>query len=77
VDAAIKAIRNATRDVPFELMEYHVDSISGGTDALVQVMVKLKSKDKIITAQGAGSDIILASVDALVNGINLIMRHLA
>jgi D-citramalate synthase len=75
VDAAIKAIRHATREVPFELTEYHVDSISGGTDAVVQVMVKLKSKDKIITAQGAGSDIILASVDALVNGINLIMRH--
>lgn len=77
VDAAIKAIRHATREVPFELMEYHVDSISGGTDAVVQVMVKLKSKDKIITAQGAGTDIILASVEALVNGINLIMRRIA
>jgi len=74
VDAAIKAIEHATRDVPFELTEYHVDSISGGTDAVVQVMVKLKSKDRIITAQGAGADIVLASVDALVNGINLIMR---
>jgi len=74
VDAAIKAIEHATRDVPFELTEYHVDSISGGTDAVVQVMVKLKSKGKIITAQGAGADIVLASVDALVNGINLIMK---
>lgn len=77
VDAAIKAIRNATKEVPFELAEYHVDSISGGTDAVVQVMVKLKSKDKLITAQGVGSDIVLASVEALVNGINLIMRHIA
>ncbi len=76
VDAAIKAIRHATRDIPFELIEYHVDSISGGTDAVVEVMVKLRSKDKIITAQGAGSDIILASVDALINGINLIMRRI-
>jgi len=76
VDAAMNAIRHATRDVPFELVEYHVDSISGGSDAVVEVMVKLRSKDKIITAQGAGSDIVLASVDAFVNGINLIMRHL-
>jgi len=76
VDAAIKAIEHATRDFPFELTEYHVDSISGGTDAVVQVMVKLKSKDRIITAQGAGADIILASVDALVNGINLITRKI-
>ncbi len=72
VDAAIKAIEHATRDLPFELTEYHVDSISGGTDAVVQVMVELKSKDRVITAQGAGTDIILASVNALVNGINLI-----
>jgi D-citramalate synthase len=76
VDAAMKAIKHATKEVPFELIEYHVDSISGGTDAVVEVMVKLRSKDKIITAQGAGSDIVLASVDALVNGINLIMRHI-
>ena len=76
VDAAINAIKHATRDVPFELVEYHVDSISGGTDAIVKVLVKLKSKDKVITAQGAGADIILASVDALVNGLNLIMRRI-
>ncbi|MBN2015140.1 MAG: 2-isopropylmalate synthase [Candidatus Altiarchaeota archaeon] len=77
VDAAINAIRNATKEVPFELAEYHVDSISGGTDAVVEVMVKLKSKDKIITAQGVGSDIVLASVEAFVNGINLIIRHIS
>ncbi|HDH40954.1 MAG TPA: 2-isopropylmalate synthase, partial [Candidatus Altiarchaeales archaeon] len=75
VDAAMNAIRHATKEIPFELVEYHVDSISGGTDAVVEVMVKLRSRDRIITAQGAGSDIVLASVDALVNGINLIMRH--
>ncbi|HHQ45142.1 MAG TPA: 2-isopropylmalate synthase [Candidatus Altiarchaeales archaeon] len=73
VDAAINALRTAAKDVPFELMEYHVDAISGGTDALVQILVKLKSKGKIVTAQGAGSDIILASVDAMVNGLNAII----
>jgi len=76
VDAAINAIKHATKDVPFELTEYHVDSISGGTDAVVKVMIKLKSRDKIITAQGAGSDIVLASVDAMINGLNSIMSGL-
>lgn len=75
VDAAIQAIRNATTDIPFELVEYHVDSISGGTDALVQVVVKLRYKGRMITSSGAGSDIIRASVDALVAGINSIMRN--
>jgi len=77
VDAAINAIRKATKELQFELVEYHVDAISGGTDAVVQVVVKLKSKDKIVTAQGAGSDIVLASVDAMISGINSLMRRLS
>jgi len=75
VDAAINAIRNATKDVPFELTDYHVDAVSGGSDALVRIEVKLKSKDRIVTAQGTGADIVLASVDAMLNGINAIMTH--
>ncbi len=75
VDAAITAIRNGVRGVPFELTEYHVDAISGGTDALVRIEVRLKSKDRIVTSQGTGTDIILASVDAMINGLNLIMAY--
>ena len=75
VDAAIRAIRQATQEVPFELMEYHVDAISGGTDAVVRIEVKLRSKDRIVTAQGTGADIVLASVDAMINGLNSIMAH--
>ena len=75
VDAAINAIKAATKDVPFELVEYHVDAVSGGTDAVVKIMVKLKSKDRIVTAEGVGADIILASVDAMINGLNSIMTR--
>ncbi|MFH1055583.1 MAG: 2-isopropylmalate synthase [Candidatus Altiarchaeota archaeon] len=76
VDAAINAIKVATKDVPFELAEYHVDAVSGGTDALVRILVKLKSRGRIITAEGAGTDIIMASVDAMINGLNaIIMRR--
>jgi len=73
VDAALRAIKKATKDVPFELAEYHVDSVSGGTDAIVRILVKLRSKGKMVTAEGAGADIVLASVDAMINGLNLIM----
>ncbi|MBU0762550.1 MAG: 2-isopropylmalate synthase [Candidatus Altiarchaeota archaeon] len=75
VDAAINAIKSAVKDVPFELTEYHVDAVSGGTDAVVRILVKLKSKGRIVTAEGAGTDIVLASVDAMLNGLNnIIMR---
>lgn len=73
VDAAINAIKNATKGVPFELVEYHVDAVSGGADAVVRIEVTLKSKGKIVTAQGTGADIVLASVDAMISGLNLIM----
>jgi len=75
VDAAINAIKNATKDIPFALIEYSVDAISGGSDATVRVEIKLESRGKIITSQGAGTDIILASVDAFINGLNLIALY--
>jgi len=72
VDAAINAIKNVCKDVPFEFLEYHVDAISGGSDAAVRVDIKLKSKGKIFTANSVGTDIVIASVEAFINGLNLI-----
>ncbi|MEM2796547.1 MAG: alpha-isopropylmalate synthase regulatory domain-containing protein, partial [Candidatus Hadarchaeales archaeon] len=51
-------------------LEYHVDSISGGTDAVVDVTVKLTDGKRIITARGISGDIIMASVQAMLNGVN-------
>ena len=56
------------------LEEYHVDSITGGTDALVEVRVKLSKEGKSITASGARTDIIMASVEAVMNGMNRLIR---
>jgi D-citramalate synthase len=76
VDAAINAIRRAVsacaEDIVLE--EYHVDSITGGTDALVEVRVKLSKEGKSITASGARTDIIMASVEAVMNGMNRLIR---
>ncbi|WP_338102429.1 2-isopropylmalate synthase [Methanolapillus millepedarum] len=71
VDAAIRAIRQAVSSVgDIILEEYHVDAITGGTDALVEVMVKLSKDGKTVTARGARTDIIEASVEAVINGMN-------
>jgi len=74
VDAAINAIRRALSGVAdFRLEEYHVDAITGGTDALVEVWVTMAIADRKITARGAGADIIRASVEAVLEGINRLM----
>ena len=74
VDAAINAVRKAVSAVePIRLEEYHVNAITGGTDALVEVIVRLSKGDKTITAMGAHEDIVMASVEAMLNGMNLLM----
>jgi len=75
VDAAINAIRRAISGVAdVRLDEYHVDAVTGGTNALVEVWVTMAMADRKITARGAGADIIMASVEAVLNGINRLMR---
>ncbi|MDD4652281.1 MAG: alpha-isopropylmalate synthase regulatory domain-containing protein, partial [Methanothrix sp.] len=56
------------------LDEYHVDAITGGTNALVEVWVTMAMADRKVTARGAGTDIIMASVESVLNGINRLMR---
>lgn len=77
VDAAINALRKAMTGITgvedIRLVEYHVDAITGGTDALVEVIVKMQKDDKTITARGTHSDIIMASVEAVIEGINRLM----
>ena len=75
VDAAINAISRAICGVAdVRLEEFHVDAITGGTDALVEVWVTMAIADRTITARGAGADIIMASVEAVLEGINRLMR---
>ncbi|MEI7827168.1 MAG: (R)-citramalate synthase [Euryarchaeota archaeon] len=74
VDAAINALRKAIGKLAdITLEEYHVDAITGGTDALVEVWVKLSRDGHVITARGARADIIMASVEAVVEGVNRLL----
>jgi D-citramalate synthase len=75
VDAAMEVLRKCVADVAdIRLEEYHVNAIRGGTDALVDVTVRLSKDGKIITSRGARTDIIMASVEAMIAGINRLLR---
>ncbi|MDI6642706.1 MAG: 2-isopropylmalate synthase [Candidatus Hodarchaeaceae archaeon] len=74
VDAAMNAIRKVVEGMSnVRLQEYHVDAISGGTDAVVSVVVKLTDGKRIVTARGTSGDIIMASVQAMLNGVNRLL----
>jgi len=73
VDAAINALKKGIKEMDMadlRLEEYHVDAITGGADALVNVVVKMSRRDRTITASGVSEDIVLASLYALINGVN-------
>lgn len=76
VDAAIRALQRSVADVgSVRLDEYSVDAITGGTDALVDVSVKLSKDGKTVTSRGARTDIIMASVEAVIAGMNRLLRE--
>ncbi len=72
VDAALKAIEKITRDlVRVRLREYRLEAITGGSDALAEVIIKVEDdKGRVVSARAAGEDIVMASVEAMMNAIN-------
>jgi D-citramalate synthase len=74
VDAAINAIRKVVEGMSnVRLQEYHVDAISGGSNSLVDVVVKLTDGKRMVTSRGTSGDIIMASVQAMLSGVNRLL----
>jgi len=73
VDAALNAIYDALGGSEAKLTEYRVEAITGGTDAFVDVKVKLRKGDREIGSGAVGTDIVMASVDAVVKGLNALL----
>jgi len=75
VDAAINAIQSAvgvTADI--ELKEYHIEAITGGTNALAEVFVIMGDKNgNRATGRSTREDIVMASVEAVLDAINKIL----
>ncbi|MEM3702847.1 MAG: 2-isopropylmalate synthase [Candidatus Bathyarchaeia archaeon] len=75
VDAAIKAIQKITGElINVRLAEYRLEALTGGSDAVAEVIVKVEDREgNIVSARGAGEDIVRASIEALINGINKLL----
>jgi (R)-citramalate synthase len=76
VDAALNALKRSISGVAdVKLDDYRVEAITGGTDALVEVWVKMSRDGRVISARGAGPDIIMASVQAFIEGMNRLIQE--
>jgi 2-isopropylmalate synthase len=69
VDAIFKAITSIT-DTKSKLLKYEVKAITGGTDALGEVVCSLEEDDISVSGHGADTDIITASAKAYINALN-------
>ena len=74
VDAAVKAVRKALGPAAdAELDSFHVDAITGGTDAVVTVEVAMTRGDHSVTVAASDSDITRASVTAMVDALDRLL----
>jgi 2-isopropylmalate synthase len=69
IDATYKAIDRAC-GINCKLMDYSIKAVSGGKDAMGEVVVKVERNGKIFTGRGLSTDIIEASALAYVNALN-------
>ncbi|MBA4370399.1 MAG: 2-isopropylmalate synthase [Coriobacteriaceae bacterium] len=73
VDALYKAI-NRLIDVENDLIEFSVQSVTRGIDALGEVTIRVRAGDgRVFTGRGAHSDIIVASARAYMNALNRLL----
>jgi 2-isopropylmalate synthase len=69
VDATYKAIASMT-NTKSHLLKFEVKGITGGTDALGEVVVSLEEDGRTVRGHGADTDIIVASAKAYINALN-------
>ncbi|MBW4543705.1 MAG: 2-isopropylmalate synthase [Symplocastrum torsivum CPER-KK1] len=75
VDAVYKAM-NRVVNVPNQLIEFSVQSVTAGIDAIGEVTIRLRHSDRVYSGHAANTDIIVASAQAYVNALNRLYASL-
>ncbi len=74
VDAAVGAVRSALGPAAdAHLDSYHVDAITGGTDAVVTVEIEMTRDGKSVSVAQSNADITRASVEAMVEAFDRLL----
>ena len=79
VDASVKAIVKCFKPMSnIKLLNFQLDAITGGTEALGHVTVEIMDIEKnlIVKTSATHEDIVMCSVLALIKGLNLIVKKL-
>ncbi|NLH98681.1 MAG: 2-isopropylmalate synthase, partial [Chthonomonadales bacterium] len=74
VDAIYRAINRVTR-VENELIEFSIQAVTEGIDALAEVTIRIRSNGDIYTGRGSHSDICVASARAYMHALNRLIEN--
>ncbi|MGB3767396.1 MAG: 2-isopropylmalate synthase [Phormidesmis sp.] len=69
VDAIYKAINRVVK-IENDLIEYSVQSVTAGIDAMGEVTIRLQQQERIYSGHAANTDIVVASAYAYINALN-------
>ncbi|HLH72288.1 MAG TPA: 2-isopropylmalate synthase [Chloroflexota bacterium] len=72
VDAVYKAV-NRLINRENRLIEYSVQSVTAGLDAIGEVTIRIESEGRVFGGRGADTDVIVASTRAYVNALNKLL----
>ncbi len=75
VDAVYRAI-NRLVEIPNRLIEFSVQSVTAGIDAMGEVTIRIQHEDQIYSGHSANTDIIVASAQAYLNALNRLFNSL-
>jgi 2-isopropylmalate synthase len=73
VEAIFRAIDRITQ-LPVELLQYHIQSVTGGQDALGEVRVQIRYENLIQNGRGTSTDVLEASAKAYLDAVNRLMQ---
>ena len=75
VDAALNTVTSLLGDYNVKLRDFRIEAITGGSDALAEVIIGVEDeKGRAVSARATNEDIVMASVEALVAAINQLLR---
>ena len=75
VDAIYQAMKELI-NIPADLIEFSVHSVTEGIDAQGEVTIRLKHQNKVYTGYAADTDILVASAKAYLNAANKLLEKL-
>tara|TARA_Y100001968_G_scaffold62756_2_gene53494 strand:- start:1791 stop:3401 length:1611 start_codon:yes stop_codon:yes gene_type:complete len=69
VDAVVRALNDLV-NIPNELIEFSVKSVTEGIDALGEVTIRVRYQNKLFSGHSADTDVVVAAAQAYVNALN-------